>query len=54
MTLRRRFSPVLRFGSRAILVVPYRNFRSSGFVPPAFAGFAFFDGQAVIVFIITR
>jgi hypothetical protein len=41
MTLRRQLSLVLPFGSRAILVVSYRNFRPSGFVPPAFAGFAF-------------
>jgi hypothetical protein len=50
MTLRHRFSSVLPFGSRAILVVSYRNFRPSGFVPPAFAGFALFDSQAVLVF----
>lgn len=26
------------------------DFRPSGFVPPAFTGFTFFDGQAVLVF----
>jgi lipid-A-disaccharide synthase-like uncharacterized protein len=54
MTLRHRFSPVLRFGSRAILVVSYHNFRPSGFVPPVFTGFALFGGQAILVFTITR
>jgi hypothetical protein len=52
--LRHRFSSVLPFGSRAILVDSYRNFRSSGFVPPTFAGFALFGSQAVIMFSITR
>jgi hypothetical protein len=54
MTLRRQFSLVLPFGSRAIMVALYRNFRSSGFVPPAFAGFALFGSQAIMVLVITR
>jgi hypothetical protein len=54
MALRRRFSPVLPFGCRAILVILCRDFRPSGFVPPAFAGFAFFGNQAVMVFMHVR
>jgi len=41
MALRPRFLPGLPFGSRAILVTFYDDFRPTGFVPPAFAGFAF-------------
>jgi hypothetical protein len=52
MTLRRKFSLGLPFGSRAI-VVAFRNFRPSDLVPPAFAGFSLFGGQAILVFIIT-
>jgi hypothetical protein len=54
LTLRRQLSLVLPFGSRAIVVALYRNFRPTGFVPPAFAGFAFFGSQAIIVFFMTR
>jgi hypothetical protein len=49
MALRRRFSSGLPFGCRAILVTYVSDFRPSGSVPPAFAGFAFFDNQAVMV-----
>ncbi len=47
MTLRRRVSPVLLFGSRAILV-KRADFRPAGFVPPGFPGFALFGSLAIL------